>query len=49
MLAEGPQAIVDGMLPKLFAPESLEKLTDIVKAFGEAGITDVKLVEPEYK
>lgn len=32
VLAEGPQAIVDGMLPKLFALESFDKLADVVKA-----------------
>lgn len=30
VLSEGPQAIVDAMIPKLFAPSSLENLTDVV-------------------
>jgi 3-oxoadipate enol-lactonase len=32
VLAEGPQAIIDGLLAKLFAPQTAERQPDIVKA-----------------
>jgi pimeloyl-ACP methyl ester carboxylesterase len=32
VLAEGPQALIDGLIPKLFAPQTIERQPDIVKA-----------------